>query len=330
MIVGSSPAKRGISDLPCQHAAVGVPFMNHVARGLVVSGFGALLMLSPFVSAHWVGDPFVSNMPQPESPTRPAPNEPEPPPPPIEDYTVDFRKLTSKEINRVRYMELRGMRMRTDLPDRVTVKISKETVDDFLVAMEGNEDFKGEASRREFRKLMPPQKLHQIATYMKEPYADKVEILTDPEVFVEFKKNVMPQVLRGCATTGCHAPGSGDAVKFRLFKDPKKTAETTYANFLILNDVGIGQQRVINRAQVSDSLLLTYMLPPEDVKPELRHPGKSMGKPIFRGRGALQYKRLEHWISSLKNPPSDYGVYLVKPIDDLTQGMVPASSQPVP
>jgi hypothetical protein len=304
--------------------------MRQISKSLILSTFGALLVLSPFVSARWGGSQDSWAMPQPQPPTRPAPNDTPEPPPPIGDYTVDFRKLTPKEINRIRYMELRGMRMRTELPDRVTVKISKGTVDDFLVEMEGHEDFKGEETRREFRKLMPPQKLHEMATYLKEAYADKVDILSDPEVFAEFKKNVMPQVLRGCATTGCHAPGSGDDVKFRLFKDPKKGPETMYANFAILNDVDIGTQRVINRGQVSDSLLLTYMLPPEDVKPELRHPGRSAIKPMFRSRGALQYKRIEKWIGSLKNPPSDYGVHLVKVNDDMSQGLVPASSQPAP
>ncbi len=227
-------------------------------------------------------------------------------------YRVEERKLTNKEISRIRYMELRGMRMRTTQPDRVTVKVPREAVDEFLVSMEGHPDFAEERSRRDFLKQTPPQKLHAMAYYKREEFADKVEILTDPEVFAEFKRNVMPPILRSCATSGCHGPGAPvDQVKFRLFKDPKKTNSAMYGNFILLNELGHKGRPLINRAQVSNSLMLTYLLPDSEVRPELRHPGDIKLKPLYRSRSAMGYKRIEAWISSLRNPPSDYGVHLV-------------------
>lgn len=106
---------------------------------------------------------------------------------------VIMRKLTAEEINRVRFLELRAFRLAaTDAPDRVTVKIPKKTVDDFLLEMEGHKDFLGEPSRRDFRKLTPPQKLHYIAKYQGDAFIDRVKIESDPEVFIEFRKRILP------------------------------------------------------------------------------------------------------------------------------------------
>jgi hypothetical protein len=223
-----------------------------------------------------------------------------------------LRKLTREEINRIRYMELRGMRLRTNQPDRVTVKIPRQTIDEFLVDMEGHPDFRGERSRRAFRKLTAPQKLHHIAYYKGAKYADKVEIKSDPEVFVEFRKQVLPIALRGCAKPSCHASTNEDeTIRFRLFKDPKKTPATIFADFIVLNDLEVGVCRVIDRSQPENSLLLTYMLPPKDVKPEMRHPGGFELKPVFRSRKTAGFRRIQKWIASLKHPQEKYGVRLV-------------------
>jgi hypothetical protein len=228
---------------------------------------------------------------------------------------AELRKLTPEEINRIRYMELRAMRLRTSRPDRVSVRISRETIEEFLVEMEGDSRFVGKRNRQAFLKQTATQKLHVIAQLKGSAFADKVEIQTDPEVFVEFRRNVMPYVLRGCATNGCHGQANEDAVGFRLFKDPKKTAPTTYANFVILSDLAVGAGRVLDRAQPQDSLLLTYMLPRSEVKVEQRHPGDVELKPIFQSRKTARFKRIEKWIGSLRPrltlDSNEYGVRLV-------------------
>jgi len=150
-----------------------------------------------------------------------------------------LRKLTNEEISRLRFLELRGMRVGPDeRPDRVIVKISSQVVEDFLTDMEGNPNYRGDQTRREFHKLTPPQKLHQIAYWKGAKYADRVQILSDPEVFVSFKKNVLPAVIRGCGQAACHSATNPDeTICFRLYNDPKRAPSTTYANFLMLNDV---------------------------------------------------------------------------------------------
>ncbi|MFH1416928.1 MAG: hypothetical protein ABII12_01390 [Planctomycetota bacterium] len=246
-------------------------------------------------------------------------------PPPL---ASGLRKLTPAEINRIRYMELRGMRLNTKQPDRVTAKLPKETIVDFLLDTEGHVDFEGEKSRREFRKLTAPQKLHYIAYYKGAKYADRVEITSDPEVFVTFKKNVLPIVLRGCASANCHSAAARRPSDFQLFKDPKRVPATTYADFLFLSDYEVGGDRMIDRGRPEASLLLEYMLPEKDVKPAQRHPGDMKLKPVFQSRKALGYRRILDWIGTLKHPAEDYGVRLVPRHEPPSGDVLPGGDLP--
>ncbi|MFQ5411128.1 MAG: hypothetical protein ACE5EC_02485 [Phycisphaerae bacterium] len=224
-----------------------------------------------------------------------------------------LRKLTVEEINRIRFMELRGMRLsKTHTPDRVTVKIPRDTIDAFLTMMEDHPDFHGQRSRRAFLKKTAPQKLHYIARFGGPDYADKVTITSDPEIFIEFQRTVLPTVLRSCATSACHISTHENAMGFRLFKDPKKTAASTYANFIVLNELSLGGHRVIERARPIESLLLTYMLPRREVRVPLRHPGEVDYKPVFQKTSARRFQRIKQWIAALKHPAEDYGVHLIE------------------
>lgn len=281
--------------------------------------FSAVMLLSGLLLS--AGAPARAGMPRPAAAAaawQAPPGEPEGgDADPVEPDALEpgalpkLKKLTPKQINRIRYLELRGMRTQSPTPDRVVVKIPREVMEDFLVEMEGQPGFRGERDRRSFYRMTAPQKLHMIARYRGAAYADRVEIKTDPEVFVTFRRQVLPIVLRGCATTACHASTNEEAAGFRLFKDPKKTPASVYANFVILNDIEVGHRRMINRGQPENSLLLSYLLPKSQVRPELRHPGDVAYKPIFRSRRALKYRQIERWIASLKHPAEDYGVRLV-------------------
>ncbi|MBX3396199.1 MAG: hypothetical protein KF841_12620 [Phycisphaerae bacterium] len=231
------------------------------------------------------------------------------------------KALTYAQVSRIRYMELRGMRKPSMTePDRVTVRISRDVIDEFLLSMEGDPNFREDRDRRNFLKMTPPQKLHTIAKYKGAAYADKVRITSDPEVFVEFRKNVLPHVLRGCATTGCHTSTNRSAPGFAFLNDPKRTTLSVYSNFLILNDLRVDKRRMIDRSQPENSLILTYLLPRNAVLPEYRHPGTADIKPLFPSRKHKLYTRILAWIASLKHPSEDYGVRLIEtttmPSDD--------------
>lgn len=239
-----------------------------------------------------------------------------------------LRKLSNQEISRIRFLELRGTRSKTDRPDRVQARISNQVMEAFLAEMEGHEGFlkdigggesvSAKEARRIFYQLTLPQKLHVLAYYQGAKYADRVEILTDPEVFVSFKKNVQPVVVRACGRAGCHSAANEDSrMRFRLYNDPKRSAATTYANFIMLCEVRVGGRKLIDRAHVENSLLLTCMLPIKDVPLEFRHPPANVElSPVFRTSRAEGYQRISKWIASLKQPAEDYGVHFLKGNDE--------------
>lgn len=222
-----------------------------------------------------------------------------------------IRRLTAAEINRIRFLELKAMRSTKGGVDSVSVRIPRATIQEFLVEMEGDPDFNTREKRGDFLKMTAPQKLQIIAKYKGEAYADRVEIRSDPEVFVEFRKRVMPVILRTCATGGCHTTANENAAGFALFKDPKKTPPTTYANFIVLNELTVGGEQMINRGSPDRSLLLTYLLPRLDVRPELRHPGEIDFKPPFTSEKNPRFRRLRDWIGSLNHPAVDYNVRIL-------------------
>lgn len=246
-----------------------------------------------------------------------------------------IRRLTPAEINRIRYCELRAMRLTgDDRPDPVTVKIAPKVIDEFLSDKKDVAGFQGERERREFLKLTPPMKLHRIAQFDKDlKYADLVEIQTDPEIFVQFRNKVMPIVLNNCATAGCHSSTNSEAVGFTLIKDPKKLPVSTYTNFVTLCQITKNKHAVIDRVNPEESLLLTYMLPVKDVKADFQHPGDVKYKQGVPNRAHNNYRVIESWIRSLKHPAEDYGVNLVRapavesqPADD--DGMAPEARPP--
>lgn len=271
-----------------------------IALGL----FGAIYGLSHPAAAHAAYDD-----PPPPDKDEPLPDDP---PPDKTGLAPEPRRLTDEEINRIRYMELRAMRGLRGV-DRVTVKVPRDTANDFLVEMTGHEDFKGKRARKNFLKQTPPQKLYTIARYQGAKYVDRVEILTDPEIFLEFRKRVLPQVIRGCSTSGCHVSTNERAYGFKLFNDPKRTPDAIYANFITLNDFKTEADSMINRNDPEKSLLATYMLPHDEVPVQYRHPGDVEYKPLFQSARHPRYKRILAWIGSLKIPQEDYGVQLIPP-----------------
>jgi hypothetical protein len=230
-----------------------------------------------------------------------------------------LRELTPEEINWIRFMELRGMRLKTSQPDRVKAEVPRETVERFLTEMaddpqfrEDDYPFRSKKNQKEFRKMTSAQKVHWIARYSQTKFADEIEIKSDPEVFVTFKKQVLPMIVRTCAKqSGCHAStGEDESIQFRLFEGTKRPARRLYANFLMMNDTHVEDLPMIDRSRPTDSLLLTYLLPADVTKSASRHPGKDTFKPPFKSRKAPGFRRIEQWIRSLKHPAEDYGVRL--------------------
>jgi len=237
-------------------------------------------------------------------------------PPRDADSTPLIDRITPEMINRIRFMELRAARAkRQDNPeqlvDRVSVQISPETVNKFLVLKQGDFSFRGDAARKRFLAMTPAQKLAVIAWWVRDTndefqFADDVRIQRDPEILVDFRKRIQPTLLANCASAACH--GSLDpSNKFRLFNDPKRRDQMTYANFLTLRQWLVNDQPLINRDKPDDSLLLTYVLPESESRHP--HPRTADFRPLYQKRAARGYRNLHDWIASLRllKPGVGYG-----------------------
>jgi len=244
-------------------------------------------------------------------------------------YAPEIRRLKPEEISRIRFLEMNAMRGVNQV-ESITVDLSRNLAQDFLLEMSGHEDFRDDATRRAFMKLTPAQKVHYIAKYTGPKFVERVEVKSDPEVFTEFRRNVLPFVIRGCATGGCHNSMTKEAYGFRLFKDAKRTPATMYANFVVLSDYANESGMMINRNAPQNSLLANYLLEADQVSVENRHPGDVKYRPPFKNRKNPRYQRILDWMASLKIPAEDYGVRLVpefvpekSPFDDDDEGDKP-------
>lgn len=227
------------------------------------------------------------------------------------------RRLTKEEVNRLRFMELRLPRSRDDEPEMLRVTIPGDVAEEFLRGVLGRSGYEGREGRERFMKLAPHEKLARIVVDSGrddfEKFIGRIEIRSDPEVFATFKTRVMPRVIQGCASARCHGGAGADATGLRLFDDPLRSAETTYANFLVLNEYTIKppggrEYRMIDRARPDDSLLLAWLTRPDATNVPVPHPGDSKLKPLFRTREHPAYVAIREWIDSLREPQPDYGV----------------------
>ncbi len=212
-------------------------------------------------------------------------------------------RLTAEQINIVRYMELRAGRERQVPPyvERVMVRIPPEIVEEVIAMRQGEPDFRGPEAPRWFLRLTPPQKLAWIAywTYNTErelDYARRIEIRTDPEVMVEFKRRIMPPLIAGCGSTACHGSLDVRRTRLRLYNDSRRSDATTYANFLALREWKVDGLALINSHKPEESLLLTYALP--DTESRTPHPGQV--RPMFFSRRQNGYQHILRWLSSLR------------------------------
>jgi hypothetical protein len=166
-----------------------------------------------------------------------------------------------------------------------------------------------------FNRETEPQQAIDIIQSGDPNLAKDVHIETDPAVIREYRAEIQPKILEGCAAAGCH---SGDAQGgFRLMTDASDTLPA-YTNYFILQMSGekleggstFGHGPVfrpmIDRARVDESLLLQFGLPQNvAVNP---HPNAQGFRPMFRGVDDPVYHFVVRWISSLRAITPDYGI----------------------
>jgi hypothetical protein len=216
--------------------------------------------------------------------------------------------VTKADIQRLRFIELLDFQVDQVPPSQresVSVRFGKGVLPEFLDAMGEAPEFAGRAGRQRFYSLTPTQQLQVLRAYSGSTYLSRIEILGDPVVFRRFKP-VETVLERGCAANGCHG-GDTPAKPFALRTSFHFPEQSLYTQFLILDRVAIGRDRLIDRDHPSESLILQYGLPSRYGR--LSH--STPIKPLYPlGLDDPNYRMVFDWIGMLRVPRPITGISL--------------------
>jgi len=233
--------------------------------------------------------------------------------------------LSKEDIQRLRLHELTV----NGQPENVRVQFERkgrqrELSVEVLEELRKRKDFK---SRWEevLTRGQPHERLQLIVRETGLKYAERIRILSDPEVFDVYRRRVLPLVAANCARSGCH--GGATARVFRFPPGAKSTDGFAYTSFVLLDQMETLGGPMIDRGSADGSALVRYMLPAELT--ERGHPpvhGGPAFRPALRGRDDPQYGAVVDWISMLTLPHPEYGLEYQNPYAGLV-GAAPADKQ---
>jgi hypothetical protein len=223
-----------------------------------------------------------------------------------------YTTLDDEQINRIKLLELRD----TDTKVRFsfTNNVRKRFWDTDPTRIDTNTTY------AEFLKQTPLSQAMQIIQKAPDLMAD-IKVSNDPDVFVQFKRDVQPLVLQGCATSACHGGNNEASAKWALI-NPAADARSVYTNFFVMNATRINQNAgisenvlaggpqwsyMLERTRPAESLLLNYGLP--ETQSDNKHPRVRGYNGIFR-KNDPRYNKVLNFIKSLSPVISepDYGV----------------------
>ncbi|MGN6627539.1 MAG: hypothetical protein ACTHLN_13055 [Tepidisphaeraceae bacterium] len=221
--------------------------------------------------------------------------------------------LTPEQINRVKQLEARD----TDTQTRFAFDkgVRKRFYDD-------NPQLRAQSpTYSDFAHQPPVAQAMQIIKAGTDAAKD-VRVTNDPDVMLAFRRDVLPLVLQGCATSACHGGNNAASNKFVLISPATDTA-IVYTDFYQLESKTVKRPSaggnptivggvvmpdvysMIDRARPEASLLLQYGLP--DLQSQTRHPYVRGYNGIFRSRDDARYQTVLNFISSLNPVQPDYG-----------------------
>ena len=213
------------------------------------------------------------------------------------------RLLTDAEIQNIRLHE-----MKLDNSERTNLRIDRDALRDFFDRYQGSGGVP--ADSRDFFRMDRMQQAELMFRTDPERYADKITVLGDPARLREFQRDVVPIVIRNCATSDCHGgPGAGGLQLHPAERssDPK----ALYSNFYILHEYkGPQDQRLIDRDNLQRSMLLTAGLAPstDETLKAYNHPTDL--KPPFDSEKNRDYLTIYNWLRTLSIERPDYGIQL--------------------
>ncbi len=217
---------------------------------------------------------------------------------------------------------LRLAEVRKDEGLRVKI-VDDELIDEFSASMEGEELESGEEFDPDhFEKMSDEAKFELMLEELggdDTRFMPAFEIREDPEAFSTFRNSVWPIVNRSCGRSECHggatAPGGLRLLPTGANRNTDLSNRTFYSNFLILHRTRHAGSKLIDRSTPEDSLLLQYLLPPEQAK--FKHPLVA-GREIsvqFGSKKSKDYEMVLDWITyGLEGPvPPHYNVNFTLP-----------------
>lgn len=213
--------------------------------------------------------------------------------------------ITDEDIQKLKLFELRSDLRREEL--RVRFKRSgrqRELAIEVLEELRLRPDF----DRRWEEVLTRGTVEEKFALILRETgykYADRIEIVNDPEVFRVFRRRVLPMLTRGCAGSGCH--GGVHAREFRFPGGATSGEQYAYAVFALLDRMETSKGPLIHRDLPEQSVLLSFLLPQEETIHG--HPPVGRGprfRPVARRPDDPNYRVVLDWIDSLAMPRPDY------------------------
>lgn len=231
---------------------------------------------------------------------------------PLAPGELPHRYLNDAEINRVRQTELQE----ADAA-RVRVRLDNGVARRFMEIPQ--------ATAVDFASLSPFQQALMIIRHGDADMRKDVIILSDPGALRDFRLNIQPIILRGCASAGCHGSQAGGP--FVLF--PSMDNEpAAYTNFYMLATYkkrpaaqpdsifggSLAGALMLDRQAPERSLVLTYGLPVQQAGGH-PHPVVPNFRPTFTSVNDPTYRRVGSWIADvLINEEPVYGISYQPPV----------------
>lgn len=223
-----------------------------------------------------------------------------------------WNTLDGEQVNRIKQAELR------EQDERIRVSFGNNVLKKFYDATPRLADTYRDFNQ--FRNAPAVVQAYRIIQDGTPEMRKDVRITNDPQVIVDFRSDVQPLILQGCATSACHGGMNPASAKFSLVS-PAADASATYTNFYILQSAKKklptppqtnsltatpDTAYMLDRTRSEQSLLLQYGL--ADQYAEMKHPKVRGYNGVFlRGRDDPKYRVVQDFIKTLSPVQPDYG-----------------------
>ncbi|HWB54502.1 MAG TPA: hypothetical protein VG722_09925 [Tepidisphaeraceae bacterium] len=166
------------------------------------------------------------------------------------------------------------------------------------------------ATSRPWKSFEEEPHIEQAIEIINDPnqaFRHDVRVLSDPPEMVEFKFRILPLVLAGCASSGCHSADGTDEFRlshkthnegyvyadFDQLRKYVKTVESDRQSMFATARV----DRLINLDDPESSLLVQYALPARLA--QTPHPATRHWRPMATSKSDPRYRELLRWIEAL-------------------------------